>query len=355
MPNPRRALPFEQWPAVDQAAWTRATTLADPLRDPGAAAHWRPKTLRTVFTRYGLWLASLLASGQLDPCASSPASRATRICLAAYLQDLRDRGLAPVTIAGCIRDLREALRVMERKADLAELDWLLPRLNAVAEPVRVKRLRVVSPILLLDAAIRAMTRLHNAQQRKSSRRTAERYRDALIVAFLATRPVRLENLTAIEILRHLTRRQDAYWCCFAASETKEGQALEFPMPAMLTVWLDRYLEVHRPLLLLRGGDSARLWISIRAAPIVANTIYCRVVHATEKLIGHAINPHLFRDCVATFIAEQASGEAWIIARILGHATMRSSEQHYNQAGMLSAQRRYLAVLERQRGDVTVSS
>jgi len=113
------------------------------------------------------------------------------------------------------------------------------------------------------------------------------------------------------------------------------------------IWLDRYIATHRPLL-LRGGASDHLWVNIRATPMQENSICYQVCAVTERLLGRRISPHLFRDCAATFIAEQAPEQVRIIARILGHSTLRASENNYNQAGMLSAQQRYLAVLETQR-------
>ena len=203
---------------------------------------------------------------------------------------------------------------------------------------------MVSPVTLLDAALKEMKRCERVHARKASRQNAGHYRDALIVAFLATRPVRLENLAAIEIGRHLDKPDDIYRCRFAAPETKEHLELDFPMPEILTLWLDRYLNVYRPML-LRGAKTSRLWISIRSTPMVDNSIYYRVTHLTDRLIGRPINPHLFRDCVATFVAEQAPKDAAIISRILGHADLSTAEDHYNQAGMVSAQLRYLEAVQ----------
>jgi len=232
---------------------------------------------------------------------------------------------------------------MQPSADLSALDHLLTRVNAMAEPSRAKRLRVVSPVLLLDTAIAEMARQHEVQGRRLSRRAAERFRDALLVAFLATRPVRLANLTAIELVKQLSKRADVYWCKFTGAEMKDGRPLEFPLPRALTHWLDLYLAVHRPLL-LRGTQNPRLWITIRSTSACYNTIYCRVTRVTRKLIGRSINPHLFRDCVATFIEEVAPEQVMIIARILGHSTLATSEAYYNQAGMLSAHKRYMSAL-----------
>ena len=347
MSHARRAIRQEQWPEIDQLLWEKATTDADPLFEPGRAARWRPKTLRSVMTRYGLWLAWLAENGLLDSTVLPPA-RVTRERLAEYVQSLRSMGLAPVTIAGRVRDLREAIRVMERDSDLSVLTELLVRLDSVAEPSRNKRVRVVSPLLLLKNATSEMRRLH-ARRTSRTRLAANWYRDALMVAFLAARPIRLANLALIEVGRHLTKVGDRYWCRFTPSETKEGKTLEFPLPASLTPWLDHYLAVYRPLL-LKGGESKRFWISMRATAMVDNSTYYRVTACTRRLIGKPINVHLFRDCVATFVADVAPEEIRIISRILGHSTLRTAEQYYNQAGMLRAGRRYHQALEGFRGE-----
>jgi integrase/recombinase XerD len=344
MTRQRRALRFEEWPVADQHAWSRALEDNDPLDDPGAAAHWRPATRHTVTTHYGLWLAGLRDAGHLDANAS-PTARVTNANLLAYLHALQAWDLAPITIANQFRDLREALRVMEPECDLCSLNRLLSRLYATAEPMRAKRVLLVSPVRLLDAAIGEMHLQRNRQEIRPSRRTAERYRDALIISVLATRPIRLANLTGLELGTSFTRVEDIWWCRLTARETKDREPLEFPMPKALTPWLNEYVALHRPLL-LRGAPESRLWVSIRATPMEDNSIYCRVRHLTHRLVGKRLNPHLFRDCAATFIAEEAPEQARIIARLLGHSTLATSEKYYNQANMLSAQNRYLEAIAR---------
>ena len=348
MPHPRRATRLEEWPEVDRLLWEKAITDADPLFEPGGASRWRPKTLRSVVTRYGLWLAWLVEMGLLDQTAL-PSARATREHLADYIQYLRLCGIAPITISGRIRDLREAVRVMEPDADLTVITDLLAHLHSMAEPSRNKRLRVVSSGLLYEAAMREMKRLHRRYQNAATRRVAGTLRDALLIAFLALRPIRLENLSAIELGRHLMKIGDRYWCRFVGIETKEKAPLEFALPECLTPWMDLYLGVYRPLL-LRKRTTEYLWISIRSTPMVDNSIYCRVTECTKRLLGRPINPHLFRDCAATTVAELAPEHIGIISRILGHSNLATAERHYNQAGMISASGRYHQAIEQFRPD-----
>ena len=347
MAHQRRAIRLEQWPDLDKVLWRNANEDTDPLFDRGRAAHWKPKTRHTVMVHYGLWLAWLVEMGLLDPHVS-PAKRATRDHLAQYVQHLGARGCAPVTIAGCIRDLRQAIRVMEPDADLDDISHLLVRLNSAAEPSRNKRLRVVSSGLLYEAAIREMKRLHRRRPISDIRQHAARFRDALIIAFLAVRPIRLENLTAIELERHLTKVGDLYRCRFTATEMKEDRPLEFQMPERLTPWLDHYLATYRPLL-LRDRKTPRLWISIRSTPMVDNSIYYRVTATTKHLIGRPINPHLFRDCTVTTVAELAPEDIGIVLRILGHSSFATMDRYYNQARMITAGRRWHRALEKFRG------
>src|SRR5262249_37263621 len=156
-----------------RAAWTRAITEVDPLDDPGPAAHWRPKTQHTVNIRFAFYLAWLTEMG-LDETAPL-AVLVTRENFAGYIDHLKARGLASITIFGYVRDLREAVRVMQPGADLSPIDHALRRLEATAAPSRNKRAQIVSPALLLEAAIAEMMRLDKLQQKRPGRRIAGRF------------------------------------------------------------------------------------------------------------------------------------------------------------------------------------
>ena len=82
----------------------------------GRAAGWSPKIRRTVITAYGRWLAFLDLHGWLDPNCP-PAARLTEERLRAYIDTLRAQ-VQSITLRNRIRDLGEALRVMDPTADL---------------------------------------------------------------------------------------------------------------------------------------------------------------------------------------------------------------------------------------------
>ena len=75
------------------------------------------------------------------------------------------------------------------------------------------------------------------------------YRDGLIVALFAARPIRLANMTEMTIGRQLLADNDRWLCRFTADEMKDDRPLAFSIPDTLCPYLEIYLNVYRPLLL----------------------------------------------------------------------------------------------------------
>ena len=153
-----------------------------------------------------------------------------------------------MTIASLVSNLHEAIRVMEPGADLSLLRELVATLRAREVPRRNKHARLVHPQIALDAALANLDMIDEIQLVNDKIRAC-RYRDLLIIAFLTTRPIRLKNLTQLEIGRSIEKRDTTYACRFTAEETKERTPLSFALPELLTPYLDRYIEQFRPLLL----------------------------------------------------------------------------------------------------------
>jgi hypothetical protein len=111
--------------------------------------------------------------------------------------------------------------------------------------------------------------------------------------------------------------------------------------------LHTYLAVHRPTLLVTPETPA-LWLG-RNGPLTVSGITQVIRAVSERELGMALNPHLFRDCAATMVATQDPEHARIIASILGHARQETSERYYNHAQSMAAGRAYQEIVHRQRG------
>ena len=332
----RRCLKVDEWPEADQVAWRRALDQGDPLEDQGPASHWSPETIHKHRRGYGRWLNFLRHNGLLDETAM-PGERVTRALVGKYLKEL-ERTVAPYTVIGRLTELRAVVSVLTPDRDWKWLNSLVTRLHARETSTKPKLARIRPSAELFAWGLKRMEWAQEAEN-LSLRRGAVYYCDGLMVALLASRPLRRRNFASITVGRHLIEMGDLYLLCFAASETKTRRPLEFPVPTELTEPLRQYLELHRPIL-LNGTTSDRLWISVRGQPMSEMSVYHRIVKVTEEAFGSPIHPHLFRDCAATSIAINDPEHVRIAAAILGHTNLRTTERHYNQAQMLEAVRRH---------------
>ncbi len=181
----------------------------DVLDDPGGATGWSPKTLRTVIAAYGRWLAFLDLHGWLDPNCP-PAARLTEERLRAYIDTLRAQ-VQSITLRNRIRDLGEALRVMDPAADLRLLRRAARCLRIQAVPSRPKGARTVELDRLAELGCEIMAEAETTPVRNAIWR-APRYRMGLMIALLAYRPLRRGNFVAV-MFKFTTKRS----CCTSAT------------------------------------------------------------------------------------------------------------------------------------------
>ena len=340
----RRCMPLAEWPVLDRIAWDAAVLQVGLLDDPGLAAHWRPKTKRSVVAAYGRYLTFLQLNGWLNPNVG-PGSRVTPDRLCTYIDKLRDQ-VTPVTLSGRIRDLAEALRVMAPGTTYPYLSRARYRLKARARPAKDKRSRIVPSADLLRLGLRIVEHAETGEFACEFHRAA-RYRDGLIILLLASRPIRRSNLAAIELGQHLTKTGDIYRLTFDGEETKSHRPIATAFSPELTPYIDRYIGLYRELL-LKGNKTDRLWIAFGGRPMSYDSLYGVVVRHTAKAFGRSISPHLFRDCAVTSLGAENPEHVWAGMSLLQHGDPRTTEKHYDQALADHAVHQYQDNLREQR-------
>jgi integrase len=195
-----------------------------------------------------------------------------------------------------------------------------------------------------------------AENETTTLRRFKAYRDGLMIGLLASRPLRLQNLTGLILDETLIKRGEAWWIQIPASETKTKVSIEMPWPDKLVPNLETYLAEHRAGVAALCGSRAgttsdALWLSMYGPPMTNNGIYDRVVARTREGLAQPINPHLFRDCAATSVAIDDPAHVGIASRLLGHRTASTTERYYNQARSLEASRRMQGSLLARRNGV----
>lgn len=338
----RRCLKIEAWPEADRVAWNKAIKTDHVLDDPGAASHWSPATLHKNRRGYGRWL-NFLLERDLVARDQKPADRVTKETVRWYRALLESQDLAPYTVVGRIDEIRAVVTAMAPEQDWQWLTALVTRLRACARPLKNKRPRLALSRDLFELGMSLMEEAEASEGRNPVLR-AVRFRDGLMIALLAARPLRISNLASIRLGRHLIRQGAGWALLFEPHEMKNRRPFEIAFPQGLEAALDRYLQTWRPAL-LQDTETDHLWITQYGGPMNSKAANARVTKVTLRAMGKSINPHLFRDCAATSIALEDPEHVHIIASILGHSSLAMAEKHYNQAQSIEAGREHQRLIQ----------
>ena len=315
----------ENWPEHDRVAWTAINAPAHFLDAPTGPSRWRDPTRRKHRAAWGRYLSWMGSVGALGP-VNSPAERITPSHVERYIELLRSQ-VASRTVFGYVVTLVVLGRLFDPERDWTWLKKVVNRLQQASRPLR--NVKFCSSIELFAAGLK-LIQLAECRPPRLALDQSSWFRDGLMVALLASRPIRAKNLRSVEIGKHLTWRDDRYWLSFPGDEMKNGRPLEFPLPAKLTQPMRRYLDAHRPKL-LQGSKAKQLWISNLGRPMHSTSIADRIKTTTAKMVGLPLNPHAFRHAAATTIAELDPENARIIRAILSHSSLDFSNRVYNKA------------------------
>ncbi len=238
--------------------------------------------------------------------------------------------------------LTEMAKVLGPRRDWRFIHRIVAKVRARQEPASTKRSRLVGTDQLLTLGLQLM---ESAAQNPSPLRSAILFRDGLIIALLALRPLRLRNLAGLTLGQDLMCAGGMWTIVLQPTATKTHVTLEYDWPEPLDVPLEAYLTVHRPVLLARNGRwrapvKERLWVSSDGSPFTEAGIYWRIIRRTRAAFGHSLNPHLFRDAAATTVAINDPVHVRLAAPLLGHRTFSTTERSYIQAQSLEAHREF---------------
>lgn len=322
------SLKIKDWPETDRHVWEEARTPMRFDRRARLAGKLSERRCRIVCQGYGQWLAFLLRRGELDP-GEPPEDRATPARIEAFVHELQAR-VSPWSVTMMVQAVQSMLKVMAPDHDWWWLGTVISNLKRIARPSRDKRPHMVDPAQLYALGIDLMTEARTRAEQGDCH-AATVGRDGLMIAMLIACPtMRIANLTAIEIGRHLIADGDLYCLEFAAAETKTSRAMEAELPPELTPWIEFYLRVHRQHLLARGDSHSTrsFWISRWGTPMIEHAVRDQIKKRTCDAFGKHIWPHLFRAIAATGMVDYAPEQAGLLPDLLGHGDVQTSKRYY---------------------------
>jgi integrase/recombinase XerD len=239
----RRGMPVAEWPEPDRALWQAALIPGDLLDEGGVRARYAPATNYKLAKNYGRWLTWLSRQALLDD-DTPPADRITPERVKTFVAEMAELN-ATGTILARLQALYEMAKVLDPGRDWRWIRRIESRVRARHVPARRKRDRMAGSADLLALGCMLMA---EAPTLTTDRLRAMQFRDGLIVALLAARPLRLKNLTNLALERSLDRRGEGWWIMIPPEETKTHEPIEAPWPEALNTALATYLDAYRPIL-----------------------------------------------------------------------------------------------------------
>jgi integrase/recombinase XerD len=263
MANAPIVLKYNDWPQADKTAWDALFEAADIFEDSGPCADWAEGSRRKRLQGYGQWLSFLLrCEGKAIELA--PSERVTEARVRAYTEECEAR-LAPKSTAGLLLDLYVIARAMSPELDWR---WFETACNRLRKKADKKSLPPPLPITAQEIFQWSLKRMQEVSidMHFSAKRRASQFRQALMIGFLISRPVRRRAVLAMQANQHVSRLSDGFNIQFCSADMKDKKDREFPLPRALVEPMRDYLKVHRPIL-LADKTSDGLWFSQYGEPI----------------------------------------------------------------------------------------
>lgn len=329
-------LKVEHWPEDLRAAWhaARQANRRGRYRNLDSvhpASAWSSSYAERIERGFGLFLGFLRRQGM--EFALTPDT------LEAFVGDVEERGVASISLASYVEEIDIAAKAL-LPDDWSWLSAAANRIRLLATPSRPIVTRIVPSQELFDLGLRLM---REAASKVLSSASAILYRDGLMIALLARRPVRLRNLSEMRIGEHLVLRDAAGYLFFPA--TKNGSPYDAPLPAELVAPFRRWIEVYRPFLVGAAEDDF-CWAGRDGRMMARAAISQRIGNVTEDRLGRRANPHAFRHALATTIAEHDRRKLRAVMILLGQRDKRVTDRHYDHANSMAAASELEVRLER---------
>jgi integrase len=164
--------------------------------------------------------------------------------------------------------------------------------------------------------------------------------NAVALAVLLVAPIRVKNLTSINMEYHISRSRPGgmVHLVIPAHEVKNGVDLEFELPPDVVAILDRYIEKYRPRLV--NGPSPWLFPAKSGGAKPPGAFGVQLSKAVKKATGLIVNVHLFRHLAAQLILEANPGAYELVRLLLGHRSAATTTLSYCGTEQKAASRYY---------------
>jgi integrase/recombinase XerD len=335
-----QSVALADWPADLQEAWASACRPGTLLRQREPATTWSGPTKVHVVGGVGnllFWLRQTDQTMPGKPFVDLVTPERVQAYVTARRSEIRD-----ISVRSRLVGLARGMAVLFPNRDWSWIRRIISNIpDGRAESRRRKQPRIRHSLELFDLGVQVT---HEAEKEATLRPIdrAVKFRDGVIIALLALRPIRRKNATALAIGVHVIRTSNGWRLFLPAAEVKNRQEYDTDIPAEVGTLLDHYLDVYRPILLAAGAHTGQplvspfLWVSNTGRPLIPNNLSKQVSARTAKAFGKSVPPHFFRDSAMTTWAMDLPTQVRGGIHVLGNRSFAVAEGAYNMAGSSNA-------------------
>ena len=183
-----------------------------------------------------------------------------------------------------------------------------------------------------------------AERNRNPRAGALQAQTATAIGILTMAPIRIGNLSDLDLERDLIRpgRGKQLHIVLSAEQAKGGMPLEYRLPAPSVELIERYVEKFRPRLAHPRGTA--LFPGKGGGAKAITTLRKQISDTVHSYTGLKMNPHLFRHAMSKIFLDQNPGEHEVVRRVLGHKSIDTTTSYYTGLETAAAVRHFDATI-----------
>ena len=174
------------------------------------------------------------------------------------------------------------------------------------------------------------------------KRKAVDAQSAAAIALLQAVPLRLGNLSRLDMRKNLIARGKRVYLVVPEGDTKNNEPVDFELPAETVDIVAWYIRDYRPHLVRAPTDA--LFPGEGSGPKAAYGLGPQIKAAVFRFTGLKVNTHLFRHAGAKIFLDQRPGQYEVVRQVLRHRSIETTTSFYAGAETRSAGQHYAAVI-----------
>ncbi len=184
---------------------------------------------------------------------------------------------------------------------------------------------------------------------RAPKRVAVDAQSAAAIALLQAVPLRLSNLSRLDIHKNLIARGKRVYLVVPEGDTKNGEPVDFELPVETVDIVAWYVRDFRPHLVRAPTDA--LFPGEGSGPKAAYGLGPQIKTAVFRFTGLKVNTHLFRHVGAKIFLDQRPGQYEVVRQVLRHRSIETTTSFYAGAETRSAGQHFAAVITRLREEL----